>query len=167
MMTATDENCFQQAQEQEGSAARKNNCDDQEKIMDLQEEYPEDEILIGPRTLTSNSTTSPCPCCNQMNHHGNNNSDRRQVVGELSAALCAPTTRSLLDDDDEDDDISQSIYGMDDDDDHMLPGLLSEDQPYKVQSVIARGWVHKKGTGNDWMRSRGWKPRWAKLVVSS
>lgn len=37
----------------------------------------------------------------------------------------------------------------------------------KVKLILAEGWIYKKGTGNDWMGSRSWKPRWGRLVVSS
>lgn len=44
-------------------------------------------------------------------------------------------------------------------------GSLQTD--YEVTAVIGKGWLHKKGTGKDWMGSRSWKPRWVQLVVSS
>jgi hypothetical protein len=46
-----------------------------------------------------------------------------------------------------------------------LPGSLDSGVEYKFNRVLAEGWIHKKGTGNDWLRSRGWKTRWAQLVV--
>lgn len=54
----------------------------------------------------------------------------------------------------------------DEDDDRMMPGLLSDGVAYNVKKVLAQGWVHKKGTGSDWIGSRAWKPRWAVLAVS-
>uniref|UniRef100_A0A7S4JDK0 PH domain-containing protein n=1 Tax=Odontella aurita TaxID=265563 RepID=A0A7S4JDK0_9STRA len=38
---------------------------------------------------------------------------------------------------------------------------------YDISEIIARGWVHKKGTGKDWLGSRSWKPRWAVLATAS
>jgi len=49
--------------------------------------------------------------------------------------------------------------------DDLRPGTLRS-QDFDVQKVLAEGWVHKKGSGNDFFGSRAWKPRWARLVVS-
>ena len=38
---------------------------------------------------------------------------------------------------------------------------------YQVKSSILEGWLYKKGTGNDFFRSKSWKPRWCNLVVGS
>jgi hypothetical protein len=43
---------------------------------------------------------------------------------------------------------------------HILPN----GQLYTVRKILVEGWLHKKGTGSDWMGSRGWKPRWARLA---
>ena len=37
---------------------------------------------------------------------------------------------------------------------------------YKVKETIVQGWLHKKGTGNDFLGMRWWKPRWVTLAVS-
>jgi hypothetical protein len=60
-------------------------------------------------------------------------------------------------DDDESDDL---------DDDRMMPGILSEGESYHIKRVLVQGWVHKKGTGKDWIGSRAWKPRWASLALA-
>jgi hypothetical protein len=54
-----------------------------------------------------------------------------------------------------------------DDEDHMMPGLLQEGISYTIKRQLVQGWIHKKGTGSDWLASRAWKARWAVLVVSS
>ena len=36
---------------------------------------------------------------------------------------------------------------------------------YAVKEVLKEGWLLKKGSGNDWINSRAWKSRWARLVV--
>ena len=38
---------------------------------------------------------------------------------------------------------------------------------YDVKEVLKDGWLLKKGSGNDWINSRAWKSRWARLVVRS
>ena len=47
----------------------------------------------------------------------------------------------------------------------MMPGVLAKGIPYTVKDIIAQGYVHKKGSGYDWIGSRAWKARWAVLVV--
>jgi hypothetical protein len=56
---------------------------------------------------------------------------------------------------------------MTEEEDDYLPGVLDSGVEYRFKRVLAEGWVNKKGTGNDWLGSRGWKPRWARLVVSA
>ena len=38
---------------------------------------------------------------------------------------------------------------------------------YHLEEVLAEGWLQKKGTGHDWLGSRGWKARWARLCMAS
>ena len=52
-------------------------------------------------------------------------------------------------------------------DDLHLPGSLRSAVSYDVKEIIAQGWVHKKGTGKDWLGSRAWKPRWSVLALAS
>jgi len=47
----------------------------------------------------------------------------------------------------------------------VLPGVLNSGVEYFPRRIVAEGWVHKKGTGRDWLGSVAWKPRWARLVV--
>ena len=47
-----------------------------------------------------------------------------------------------------------------------LPGVVHAGVEYIPQRILAEGWVHKKGTGNDFFGSRAWKPRYCRLVVS-
>jgi hypothetical protein len=37
---------------------------------------------------------------------------------------------------------------------------------YYQKRVLAEGWVHKKGSGQDWLGSTSWKSRWARLVTA-
>jgi len=36
-----------------------------------------------------------------------------------------------------------------------------------IRKVLSEGWIYKKGSGIDFCCSRGWKFRWAKLVMAS
>ena len=49
----------------------------------------------------------------------------------------------------------------------MLPGVLAEGIAYTVKQTITQGYIEKKGSGSDWLRSKAWKQRWAVLVVRS
>ena len=84
--------------------------------------------------------------------------DVRQVVGDTPIQ----SRNDTLFDEVCEDECSEDL----DDNDHMMPGLLQEGIPYTVKRVLSQGWVHKKGTGQDWIASRAWKERWAVLAVS-
>jgi hypothetical protein len=58
------------------------------------------------------------------------------------------------------------VNEMHDDDNDLLPGILSQGLHYHPTRILAEGWLHKKGTGNDWLSSRGWKARWARLCLA-
>lgn len=97
-----------------------------------------------------------CPCCNR------NLTESRQTVGETriqSVYGC------LFKDDGSE---TESCHSFDDMDEEgsMMPGVLSGGTSYMVTRNLVQGWVHKKGTGLDWIGSRAWKPRWAVLSVS-
>jgi hypothetical protein len=106
--------------------------------------------VIGPTKLEG---MTACSCCNRRL------SDDRQTVGETDFAN---RHSSLFQNESSDDDSTEDM----DDDDHMMPGVLSDGVPYTVKKTVVQGWVHKKGTGMDWIGSRAWKPRWASIVVS-
>jgi len=40
------------------------------------------------------------------------------------------------------------------------PGIF-----YYPKRILAEGWLQKKGSGEDWMGSRGWKARWGRLCM--
>lgn len=44
---------------------------------------------------------------------------------------------------------------------------LDTDSIHCIKKILKSGWIHKKGTGNDWIGSRSWKSRWACLVLAS
>jgi hypothetical protein len=105
--------------------------------------------VIGPTKVEG---MTACSCCNRRL------SDQRQTVGETDFAN---RHSSLFQNESSDDESTEDM-----DDAHMMPGVLSHGVPYTVKNTLVQGWVHKKGTGMDWIGSRGWKPRWASLVVS-
>lgn len=37
---------------------------------------------------------------------------------------------------------------------------------YLPVEILAEGWLQKKGTGHDWLGSRAWKARWARLCMA-
>eukprot|EP00522_Entomoneis_paludosa_P018081 CAMPEP_0172444536 /NCGR_PEP_ID=MMETSP1065-20121228/4560_1 /TAXON_ID=265537 /ORGANISM="Amphiprora paludosa, Strain CCMP125" /LENGTH=383 /DNA_ID=CAMNT_0013195107 /DNA_START=94 /DNA_END=1245 /DNA_ORIENTATION=+ len=42
----------------------------------------------------------------------------------------------------------------------------SPGEMYRPQTILAEGWLQKKGSGTDWMGSRGWKARWGRLCMA-
>ena len=134
-----------------------------ETMPDSQQQFPKRESwrvsqlsamkqcsVIGPSTVEG---MAACPCCNRQLKDG------RQTLGE---ALVKPSQISLFNDDGSD---TESSVDMDEDD-CMMPGVLADGITYTIKQVLVQGWVHKKGTGMDWIGSRAWKPRWAVLAVS-
>jgi hypothetical protein len=97
-----------------------------------------------------------CPCCKQ------NLKDEKQVVGETERKLYG-----CIFDDDGDETESCSSFDDTDDESSMKMGVFSCGTPYMTTNKLHQGWVHKKGSGRDWARSIGWKPRWAVLSVSA
>ena len=91
-----------------------------------------------------------CPCCKQC-------IDERQLTlpgNKLDPNKIAAHSKSAFDDE-----------SVDSDDEEMLPGGVVEGLRYYPTQILIEGWVHKKGTGQDWLGSTSWKPRWARLVV--
>lgn len=106
--------------------------------------------VIGPRNLHE---LAACPCCNQCREDLNN---QQQVVdGTPTKAIPAePLVNRELD--------SES---NDSDDEEALPKGQAEGVNYYPKKIVVEGWLHKKGSGKDFLGSRYWKPRWARLVV--
>lgn len=106
--------------------------------------------VIGPTNVEG---MIACPCCNRP---------RNEVRETLNEPIV--TIRSSLISDS-----SSSDEGDDDnhnDEEDVLPGVLARGIEYHPKRILVEGWVHKKGTGNDFFGSRSWKPRWARLAVS-
>ncbi|KAL7569993.1 hypothetical protein ACA910_017041 [Epithemia clementina (nom. ined.)] len=49
----------------------------------------------------------------------------------------------------------------------IIPTVTAGGVTYHPEEVLAEGWLQKKGTGQDWLGSRGWKARWARLCMAS
>jgi hypothetical protein len=117
---------------------------------------PEKDVVvcgvIGPTNI--NEIHQPCPCCNR----------RVSPSVEVRQTLDEPRGQArqdipcLFDSEEHDEE--------EDYDEDYLPGVLDSGVEYKFKRVLAEGWVHKKGTGNDWMGSRSFKARWARLVLA-
>ena len=92
-----------------------------------------------------------CPCCKQC-------IDERQLTlpGNTSTMnKDAPySSKSAFDNE-----------SLDSDDEDMLPSGEIEGLQYYPREILIEGWLHKKGTGQDWLGNTSWKPRWARLVV--
>ena len=110
--------------------------------------------IIGPTNI--HEIHQSCPCCSRRVSPV----DVRQTLDEPSRRGRAPhqDIPSLFDPEEHEDEEYQE-------EDDYLPGVLDSGVEYKFKRVLAEGWVHKKGTGNDWMGSRALKARWARLVV--
>ena len=110
--------------------------------------------------------TVACPCCNRSRGSFDDQMtlNEPQAIVKRSHILKQEKFPSLISkSQDEDDDDDDDDGGFDND---LMPGTLSSGVNYSPTSMIAEGWVHKKGTGKDWLGSRSWKARYAKLVVS-
>ena len=48
-------------------------------------------------------------------------------------------------------------------------GVLDEPSRahYRLNRILAEGWLHKKGSGKDWLGTTSWKARWARLAMAS
>lgn len=146
------------------AVAEEKKCDDALNLSPRRMSAPQSQasashfagLVIGPTNLYD---LVSCPCCHQC-------FDDTQM-GTLNEPVCtgrhlspyAARNRSLVtEESDDDDDIE--------DDDDVLPGVLAEGVRYSPKRILVEGWLHKKGTGKDWLGSRAWKPRWARLILA-
>jgi PH domain len=106
-----------------------------------------------------------CPCCQQNWDTGAPiRIDALNLTSSLSETVLPKKQmrdQSLLTAADSDDD-EEEVLQIDED---LMTGVLKEGVQYRITRIIVEGWLHKKGTGHDWMGSRGWKARWARLAV--
>lgn len=126
------------------------------------------------KTFMSNSTCSTIGPSNVEMSFGTMPAKTREVIGDTRVLHLSTSYRSLFNDDDErvdedasdtDTSISQSLR-QEFEEDSMMPGFLADGIPYIITQDLVQGWLHKKGTGEDWMGSRAWKARWAILSLA-
>lgn len=99
----------------------------------------------------------PCPCCNRQLRCRT----EHRVVGETVLNPSRYDNLFQIHSKTSDNSKEKDLDKLD----RMLPGVLAEGIAYTVKSVIAQGYIDKKGSGFDWIGSRAWKARWAVLVV--
>ena len=146
----------------------------------LKTEYSTDEY--GERRSNEFLNVISCPCFQPSNieYHSSNNLNFIQPKGLPSTAssssivdiLVLPKIRSLSlfdetekkDDDDQiDEDDEEEQFQLDEE---LMTGIIEETGAhYHITKIIVEGWIHKKGTGHDWLGSRSWKARWARLGI--
>ena len=108
----------------------------------------------GPSTV---EVMTSCPCCNRQLKKG------RETVGETNLPS---SYDSIFKDDLSGSDTEASSLGCSDMDEEDSTTRSLSGGEYTITEMLAQGWMHKKGTGKDWIGSKGWKPRWAVLSVS-
>jgi len=106
-------------------------------------------IIQGTKT-----SSAKCPCCGEESHD-KQQQQQPQEQGRKDTLDFVQSHASKKEEEDYDNmfgcGFSQSFDG----------------DLYKLQKIVAEGWVHLKGSGQDWLGSRAWKPRYAKLALSS
>lgn len=134
---------------------------------------------IGPHNKTTIIGTfelSHCPCCRrpQQEHRSGNDSNTEQLHLPTKETI-ACTATSLMDQcvledaaSDNDEDKEEELLGLEhaemDNSFRLKPGMLDNGVSYTPTQILVQGWLHKKGTGQDWCKSRAWKARWGRLV---
>jgi hypothetical protein len=111
---------------------------------------PASDKLVG-RVIGSTDLCefASCPCCQQKL------GETGRTLNEPMLPYHTPSPKSLFDYD----------AAMQEDDD-LMAGVLAAGQEYTPRRVLVEGWLHKKGTGHDWLSSRAWKARWARLALA-
>jgi hypothetical protein len=118
--------------------------------------------VIGPTSLLE---LVSCPCCQQCfddPEASHSTINEPLCIGRHSFSPQTARDRSLLTANEPVDEDEDEI----EDDDDLLPGVLAAGVHYTPKRVLVEGWLHKKGTGKDWLGSRAWKPRWARLALA-
>ena len=130
------------------------------------------DVVIGPKSLIE--LVASCPCCYQSLFDEPMNSstmyrtinydkitahhylpDEHVRITQAQSRRLSLIKDDSVDDEDEEDELD------------ILPGVLDAGVHYTPTRILAEGWLHKKGTGRDWMGSRAWKARWARLALAS
>ena len=128
----------------------------------------DDEATVTRSNRLLDLVTSACPCCHQsLDEPGTLLSQNNDILLRQRNRSRQRSAMSLDDDNDEIQDSQQkcSTRSVERDDD-ALPGVLAAGVKYKLTRCLVEGWLHKKGTGKDWLGSRSWKARWARLCMA-
>jgi len=109
---------------------------------------------------------STCSCCNRRR------GDERQTLNLPTRQHCHyhhnvttnVSSRSLIDDTTDEDEDSDNDDDRDEKDN--MYGVLASGVEYKSKRILAEGWLHKKGSGNDFFGSIRWKARYCRLILA-
>jgi len=115
--------------------------------------------IIGPTSLMELATCYGDSCFRQDNDDSSNNRPYFHSTRRLSYSK-----DSLLSEDSDGED--EGCSGEEEPED-VLPGGLAAGVQYHPKRILVEGWLHKKGTGMDWMGNRSWKARWGRLALAS
>lgn len=127
----------------------------------IQQPTPSSPInLFGGLIVGSSEFGVDCPCgCTQC--RSDDDDDQRQTLGAMPTKI---SNRSLLSDDEEEE---KSADSAEEEAGGLLPGgLITGGRNYHPKRILVEGWLHKKGTGRDWMGSTSWKGRWCRLIMA-
>jgi len=114
-----------------------------------------DGYVIGPTNLAE---LAVCPCCAQCFDEAQPDTlNEPPTTPRLSFSATHSRSKSIF---------AESDDEIEDEDEDILPGVLPSGVHYNPKKVIVEGWLHKKGTGKDWIGSRSWKARWSRLVLA-
>jgi hypothetical protein len=118
-----------------------------------------------------------CPCCQQhcfddrtylstesplIDPHSHTEHEQRPRISMRLADTSRGLSLLSAAESDQEDDEPQEQLQIDHD---RTTGVLAEGVRYRILRVIVEGLLYKKGSGQDWLGSRGLKPRWTRLVV--
>jgi PH domain len=165
---------------------------DSDSILDLTDDCKKCVPLLPPqsaddadtvRSVPSNSTSSllqhfvgrvvghtdlmgmvACPCCQQCLED-----PAHATESTLIEPQAAPGKRESMPKDSRGLSLLSAAESEDEEEyqleDDMMTGVLREGVCYRISRVLVEGLLHKKGTGHDWLGSRSWKSRWARLAL--
>jgi len=116
--------------------------------------YVVKEVIGSPDAHTlSNSNERACPCCQRY-------IESKRTVLKSSSLHCHQAQKDIA--------LERSLPGTLQVKTAGVPCRNPHEQEdcFQIKTVVAKGWIYKKGTGQDWWGSTGWKQRWAELTVS-
>ena len=129
---------------------------------------PQKTTIIGTWELAH------CPCCNNKAPGHARHVQKETILNTTTSLLDQCEIDDDANDDDNDEESSsdssedeEELFGLEHSADEsygLVPGTLEDGTPYTPTQILVQGWLHKKGTGKDWIKSRAWKARWGRLV---